>query len=107
MPTRGRYAAATSVSLAALPGHPDESFTTQAHVRSSSRPASGAASVRGGPPYVIPVGSMRRNPSRPGRSAVKNVQDARKRRLLMQMEQLDATGSMTKFKDGKGSCVLM
>ena len=107
VPTRGRYAASTSASLAALPGHPDESFTTHSHVRSSSRPASGAASARGGPPYAIPVGSMRRNPSRPGRSAVRNVQDAKKRRLLMQMEQFEVTGSMTKFKDGKGSCVLM
>lgn len=90
--------------------HDHDHFMAQAHARSSSRSASGVASARGGPPYAIPVGSVRRNPSRPERSAVKNVRDAKQRRLLMQMQELErgsAASSMTKLKDGKGSCVLM
>lgn len=114
-PARGRYTAATSASSATLTGdptmiHDHDHFMAQAHARSSSRSASGVASARGGPPYAIPVGSVRRNPSRPERSAVKNVRDAKQRRLLMQMQELErgsAASSMTKLKDGKGSCVLM
>lgn len=69
-----------------------------------------ASSSRGG--VGIPVGiGVRRNPSRPERSAAKHVRDAKKRRLEKEMERMEknsVAGSVTsRFRGKDGSCVVM
>lgn len=68
-----------------------------------------ASSARGG--IAIPVGiGVRRNPSRPERSAAKNVRDARKRRLEKELERMEkgsVAGSVTSRFRGEKGCIVM
>jgi len=69
-----------------------------------------ASSARGG--VAIPVGiGVRRNPSRPERSAAKHVKDARRRKMEKEREKMErgsVAGSVTsRFRGKEGSCIVM
>lgn len=97
--------AASSTAIAPAPAEPETAM-----IRDPFQAHAMASSARGG--VAIPVGvGVRRNPSRPERSAAKHVKDARRRKIEKEMERMErgsVAGSVTsRFRGKEGSCVVM